>query len=238
MRLAHPCRHSYLIAAVFLVAGGGRAETYHNWCTLYFDGAQTAAGLASPLRDLDGDGTANVIEYLADTDPWDPNSRLRIQRDTAPETVSFSLAPDREDVVSEVVVSPDLLAWSEEAVHLCAGPQPAWHLNGFPFVKVGVKRRIGYVIDSDQDGLDDYFEEALAAADACDGLTHIGEVLPADDFENNGTANLDESANAPPPLPGGSFAPPPLIDPTALNCALQSVSSPAPQSLKVHTPLR
>lgn len=214
------------------------AESYHEWSALHFDLAQTSSGLASPLRDVDGDGCENVIEYLADTDPWDANFRLEIDPSASPRTVEFAVNPNREDVTYEVVVSSDLFTWTQDATHLCAGSLPVWHVDHYEFVRVGVTRRIGFTIDSDQDGLDDYFEEAMVASNAGDAINHIGDVHANDDFDNDGTLNLDEEANAPQPMPGGSYAAPAFIDPAALNCSLDATSPKAPISLKVHTPLR
>lgn len=179
-----------------------------------------------------------MIEYLANTDPWDANSRLEIEKATVPGTIMFSVNTEREDVIYEVLVSPDLLSWNKDASHLCAGSLVSWHLNGNEFVKVGVQRRIGFTIDSDQDGLDDYFEEALVASNSGDAITHIGEVHPNDDFDNNGTINLNEPANTGEPMPGGSYAAPDLIDPLVLKCVLDSIAPKAPAALVVHTPLR
>ena len=238
MRISPPLPVPFLTLAILFGQGRLSAETYHNWCPLHFDAAQTAAGLASPLRDVDGDGCENVIEYLANTDPWDPGSRLEMEPGTDPETTVFAMATDRIDVEYEFVVSHDLLSWVQEATHLGAGASPTWHRNGFAFMKVGVKRRIGFTIDSDQDGLDDYFEEVLAASDPGDSITHIGEVHPADDFDHDGTDNLDEEDNTPEPVPGGSFASPGVISATALNGVLASTPTPEPATLVVHTPLR
>jgi hypothetical protein len=115
-------------------------------------------------------------------------------------------------------------------------------INNVLFVRAGVKRRVGYILDSDRDGLDDYFEEALAAGDPGDGFAHLGDIHPDDDFDNDGTPNAAEEGNAAEPLPGGPYAPPAALDAGVLNCALDALSTDpgaAPAAdLVVHTPLR
>jgi hypothetical protein len=227
---------SYLLCFLSLVSVL-RAEVYHDWCMLHFSGPETGMGMASPLRDADGDGNTNVIEYFAATDPRDANSRLLIDAGPDPETVVFPMALDRDDVEYEVVVSDNLTEWSQEGLYLAGGSEVKWHLNGYRFVKVGVKRRVGYMIDSDQDGLDDFFEEGLVAADPNDAMTHIGEVHPTDDFDQDGTMNVDEDENA---AEGSAASPlaPVVIDPAVLNATLASLPAELPAALVVHTPLR
>lgn len=236
-----PFRTCRLSAALLLTLSGAslRAETYHEWCQAHFSPAQIAAGLASPLRDLDADSCSNLLEYFAATDPFTLASRLELSPVPPPATnsIAFPMAPDREDVVYFLLVSDDLLTWSEDGLLLCSGHEVQWSLNGHSYVKLGVTRRIGSTLDSDQDGLDDFFEESLAASDPNDPFTHIGQILPGDDFDRDGIPNLDEESNGPRPMPGGSFAPPPLLDPAALACALAAFTPPAPNTLVVHTPL-
>jgi hypothetical protein len=60
------------------------------------DGYEAAIGLntnnaADALADLDGDGMTNLAEYLAGTDPIDPNSYLRIDQTTTPGVTKLQL---------------------------------------------------------------------------------------------------------------------------------------------------
>lgn len=228
----------WIVLGILTATGSASAELYHHWCARHFSPAQLAAGMGSPQRDVDRDGTDNVIEYLGDTDPWDANSRLVIERGDADQTIDFTMALDREDVVYTVVVSSDLRAWVEDARHLCAGQRVTWHLAGFPYARIGVKRRPGFILDSDQDGLDDYFEEAIVAATGADAFVDIGDVLPDDDFNGDGVPNISEPANAPEAPNRTSATPLPLIEASTLNCALANIPPGNPRSLQVHTPLR
>lgn len=228
---AHEIR--YLILVVSLAAPV-RAELYHEWCNGHFDGLEIAAGLASPLADGDRDGCSNLVEYLAGTDPRDGHSLLAIERGTVAGTVGFFTAVDREDVTYEVRVSDDLVDWWPQGILLSPGPEVRWDLGGHSFVKVGVKRRAGYLLDSDRDGLDDLFEESLVAADPADGLTHIGAVHPQDDFDGDGTLNRDEEGNA---VEGGGGVVA-LVNPSVLNVVLAAETGEVPAGLEVHTPLR
>lgn len=215
-----------------------RAETYDSWAALHFTNAERQAGLASPVRDADLDGCSNVLEYLGGTDPRAVDSRLEIEAGPDPGTVRFTVATDREDIVYAVLQSGDLETWQEAAEPLCIGTLATWSLQGQPFVKVGVKRRVGWKIDSDLDGLDDLFEESLVARDLTDAITSIGSVHPGDDFDGDGVPNRDEEENRPEPPAGGSFTAPPPLSETVLTCALQGSSISAPTTLEVHTPLQ
>ncbi|GAA5130141.1 hypothetical protein JIN84_04270 [Luteolibacter yonseiensis] len=46
--------------------------------------------------------------------------------------------------------------------------------------------------DDDHDGLPDYWEQRIVSADAGDGITSIGDVLPGEDYDKDGLTNLQE----------------------------------------------
>ncbi len=47
-------------------------------------------------------------------------------------------------------------------------------------------------LDSDSDGLPDYFEQLIIDADPGDAITSFADVLPEDDFDNDASTNLQE----------------------------------------------
>lgn len=232
-----------LLFAAFLVlfpAPVSRADTYQDWASGCFTPAEIAAGLASPTSDADGDACPNLFEYFGDTLPKDQSSSLilNLAYDIILDevTVSFPAGTGREDIDCVVMVSDDLLTWSQEAVLVGQVPTAVYHLSGHRYVKIGVKPKSGILIDSDGDGLSDYFEESLVDAHPDDAFSHIGQILPGDDFDNDGTLNLDEEDNRPMPL---TFTRPAMFAPASIADALDSAAPvPSPAALLVHTPLQ
>ena len=239
MRVALPCCFRYLVfASSVSLTTPTVAETFHDWCAIHFSGSQISSGLASPVQDVDADGLSNFIEYFGGTDPWNPSEFPRLDQGPSFGTTSFAMALDRVDAVYQLTVSNDLMTWQEGGTLLSGGTLTHHSLDGFSYAMLRVARRVGFMIDSDQDGLDDFYEELLVASDSNDSINHIGEVHPADDFDGNGTSNLEELANAPEPMPGGSHAKPALIPVDELTTVLDSVPAPKADVLIIHTPLR
>lgn len=61
-----------------------------------------------------------------------------------------------------------------------------WGINGFI---------LSALDDADGDGLADSFEQGIIAADPDDAIATLEDVLPGDDFDNDGSTNLEESEN-------------------------------------------
>lgn len=216
-----------------------RGETYEQWVASHFTPAEIAAGFASPACDGDEDSCPNLFEYFGGTHPLDASSAFGFNLALDPflneVTVHFSPGPDCEDADYLVHVSDDLIHWSPGAIHVTNGPVLTYHLNGHRFVRIGVRSKPGVMLDSDGDGLDDFFEESLVDADPEDGMTHIGEILPSDDFDGDGTLNIDEEANRAAPT---HFAKPAALDPGMVTGALDTAPAASPTGLVVHTELK
>lgn len=218
---------------------GLRAETYEHWVTSHFTPSQIASGLASPICDHDEDSCPNLFEYLRGSDPMEKSSSFAFDLALDPflneVTVSFAIADTCEDVDYLVLVSDDLVTWSRDGIFVSGSPAPTYHLNGHRYVKIGVQAKPGVMLDSDGDGLDDFFEESLVRTDPDDGFTHIGEIQPDEDFDGNGTLNIDEEANG---AMAATFTKPAAFDPGVLAGALANSPPPPPTSLVIHTDLK
>ena len=216
-----------------------RAETYDHWVTTHFTPTQIDSGLASPVCDHDEDSCPNLFEYLGGSDPMDKSSLFTFDLALDPflneVTVSFTIAGTCEDIDYLVLVSDDLVTWTRDGMFVSGGPALSYHLNGRCYVKIGVQAKSGVMLDSDGDGLNDFFEESLVSADPGDGFTHIGEIQPGDDFDGDGTLNIDEEANG---AMATTFTKPAAFDPDLLAGALAGSPPPSPASLVIHTELK
>lgn len=216
------------------------AGTYLDWVHLHFSGAEISAGLASPLCDHDGDNCPNIVEYFGGLHPKSAASSFVLSHAEDPVlgevTVQFPADPGCSDLDHVVLVSNDLATWHEAAVFICSENGHRYHLNGHRYVKVGVLPKPGVFIDTDADGLLDTFEEFLIASDNTDPFQSLADILPDDDFDNDGTLNIDEPDNS--PAPAGSNGKPDLIPAAAVACALDALQREAPAALLVHTPLQ
>lgn len=217
--------------------GGG---TYADWTALHFSPGEVSAGLASPLCDHDGDDCPNIVEYFAGSHPKAPGSAFTLafaEDATLDEvTVQFPADPDCSDLEHVVLVSDNLVDWHEGAVFVCHDDGLRYHLNGHRYVMIGVVPRAGVFIDTDGDGLLDFFEEALISTDPDDAFGTLADILPGDDFDNDGTLNIDEPENSAGSAAGSGK--PPLIPAHAVACALDSQPPAEPAALLVHTPLQ
>jgi hypothetical protein len=87
--------------------------------------------------------------------------------------------------------------------------QPLMNTSSVPVVGTAgdaVHLDLNMGTDEDQDGMSDLWETQLIIANS-DGLyTHISQVLPGDDFDGDGTSNLDEfRAGTAPEVAGDAF---------------------------------
>lgn len=230
------CQTAVLSVVISLTS---HAETYETWAEKHFTPTQIATGLAAPHGDHDGDMCPNILEYCGNTLPLDGGSSLTLIWGFDPAldevTVRVPVADNREDIDHLVLVSNDLVTWTPRAVLICPDPAPTFHLNGHRYVKVGAQPKAGMMLDSDRDGLNDYFEETLVLANPDDAFHHIGQILPDDDFDGDGTPNIEEDANRP---ASPAFSRPPTLSLSAITCALRNSPPPPLSSLVVHTILK
>ena len=217
----------------------GSAETYNSWIAIHFTAQEIAAGWASPLRDNDGDFCPNIVEYFGGTHPRNRASAFICSYSDSGTphgvTVSFPAAADRTDVDHVVLVSKDLEQWSADAVYVCHNGNLMYHLNGYQFARIGIRPKPSVVIDSDADGLLDYFEESMVGEDPEDRFQTLADILPGDDFDGDGTANIDEPANQSPTGPPGK---PALLGAETVSSAIQGTPPFNPLVLLVHTQLQ
>ena len=222
------------------VVATASADTYPAWTSLHFTSAEISAGLASPLCDHDGDNCPNIVEYYGGTDPKLAASSLNLAFAEDPllneVTVQFPADPDCSDIDHVVLVSNDLVTWHELAVFVCHDNGYRYHLNGHRYVKVGVVPKAGVFIDTDADGLHDFFEESLIASNGSDPFSSLADILPGDDFDGDGTLNIDEPDNA--MGSGSNPAKPALIPAEQVSCALDALPREDPATLLVHTLLQ
>ena len=99
----------------------------------------SATGL-NPAGDADGDGMSNLAEYLAGTDPSNPNSYLRIDLAAVPgvATVQFGAISNRTYSVQSTDAIPAVGPWSKLADYPARTNNrvesfidPAWTTNRF-----------------------------------------------------------------------------------------------------------
>jgi len=222
-----------LLALIALVP---RADTqpYSNWAAEGFTTAERSAGEAAPGNDPDRDGWPNLLEYTLGTDPCDPHSRPQPSFQTDPAFATCDLAPETTDAGLRLLVSDDLTDWQPANSVSTSGGAVTAPLGSCRFIRVEAVALPGLPLDSDGDGLHDLFEEQLVLESAGDALHSIGDVAPLDDFDGDGTPNIDEAANQRPTACG--FPTVPLLDPGAVAAAVDTMT-PKPTQFSVHTQL-
>jgi hypothetical protein len=229
------------VTAALLWPVGASGDSYSSWAAMHFTPSELQAGLGAPGADPDADLGPNLLEYFAGTVPDEGASSFRLQIGPAGEhpdpTVRFSFAPTNDGVDYAVLVSDDLLAWSEGALFVCGEEQLTYRLNGLAFARLSVFPRPGSMLDSDGDGLHDPFEESMVAETDADPFAHIGQILPDDDFDGDGIPNIDEDGNQPGGTTG-SFSKPGIVEPEGVACAVNAAVPVDPPALVIHTPLR
>src|SRR5437867_925777 len=84
----------------------------------------------SPSGDADGDGVSNLQEYLADTDPMNPSSVLRITQyavtgQGASDTIVWTSQPTRQYYIQKTANLNPTISWTDAGLGLIipnAGP--------------------------------------------------------------------------------------------------------------------
>ena len=210
--------------------------TYETWAAAWFSEPERTAGLASPLADPDRDGCLNLAEYWAGTSPFNSSDCLAGEpaMNSAIPEVYFPHDATSIDTFGTFLVTDDLADWQEQGTPVRMSPSAGFQLNGYRFSKLQVHPSPGVFFDSDGDGLDDFFEEKLIASNTDDAFDSLADILPGDDFDSNGTPNLDEPGNAP-ATPAATK--PALLDAATVFAALDGLPTDEPTALLVHTPL-
>jgi hypothetical protein len=231
-------RRPYPLLLTLLLLTPGYAGDYQSWCLTWFTPDEHLDGTAAPHADPDHDLLNNLGEYLSGTSPHSATSFLQAtlemtEGDTA--TASFPLAPGIADATVTAQVSHDLLTWHDHAIPLLGSPATAFDLNGYPFIRLALQPAPGTFIDTDGDGLEDFFEASLIEGNPSDQHHTLADILPEEDFDANGTMNIDEAANAP---ASSGHSRPPLFDPSTVSAAIDASAPSTPTELLLHTPLR
>lgn len=240
-----PCRLRGTWAAILppmvaaALAAQAAGDDYAAWAANWFQPAERTAGMAAPRHDPDRDGWPNLLEFLTARNPRSAGSKPVVEFDTGDPAAPLARAPlASPDPAAgvRILVSADLVNWTEAAAAKPAGGFLSAPLGGCRFVRLEGFALPGIALDSDADGLHDLFEEQLAAANPHDAHQDIGSIRPADDFDGDGIPNISEPANLAPA--GSGFPWPPLLDPAAVAAAADRSSPAAVTVLAVHTPLR
>lgn len=80
-----------------------------DWETMYWGG--NASNWPNPNTDSDGDGVSNRNEFLAGTDPTNPNSVLRVRLSSTPQGL-FASWNTEPGLMYQLQSSPDLTSWT------------------------------------------------------------------------------------------------------------------------------
>lgn len=147
----------------------------HFQIELSTDGGTTFASLGQAFYMSDSSAGGNPDSE------FDGGGGLRLGPDagTLDSNATFQIeANGTDDVVLRFAPLSGVLG---SAVH-----NQIWGINGL---------RLFPLDDGDGDGLADAFEQAIIDADLGDAINTIEDVLPGDDFDNDGSTNQQESAN-------------------------------------------
>ncbi|MEE2734557.1 MAG: choice-of-anchor J domain-containing protein [Verrucomicrobiota bacterium] len=172
-----------------LTLGGLPAGTY-GWTSFHHDTEHVHTNFEIELS-LDGGTSYTSLGqefYMSDSTPGgNPDSatdgaggtRTGPDASTLNSTATFQIdANGTDDVVLRFAPLSGVLG---SAVH-----NQIWAINGF---------QLSATDDADADGLADSFEQGIIAADPDDDIATLEDVLPGDDFDDDGSTNQEESDN-------------------------------------------
>ncbi len=172
-----------------LTLGGLPAGTY-GWTSFHHDTENVHSNFQVEISLDGGTSFTNLGQefYMSDSTPaGSPDSatngaggtRTGPDAGTLDSTATFQIdATGANDVVLRFAPLSGALG---NAVH-----NQIWGINGF---------KLSALDDADGDGLTDSFEQGIITADPDDAIATLEDVLPGDDFDNDGSTNLEESEN-------------------------------------------
>lgn len=171
-----------------LTIAGLPAATY-GWTSFHHDTEHVHGNFQIEVSTDDGDTFTNLGQdfYMSDsTAAGSPDSAtdggggVQVGPDalTLSSTANFQIEATGEDIVLRFAPLSGALG---NAVH-----NQIWGINGFQLVAL---------TDVDGDGLSDAYEQRIIDADPDDAITTIQDVLPGDDFDNDGSTNEQERDN-------------------------------------------
>jgi len=172
-----------------LTLGGLPAGTY-GWTSFHHDTEHVHTNFEVEIS-IDGGTSYTSLGqefYMSDSTPGgNPDSatdgaggtRTGPDATTLNSTATFQIdASGTDEVVLRFAPLSGVLG---SAVH-----NQIWGINGF---------QLSALDDADGDGLADSFEQGIIAADPDDGIATLEDVLPGDDFDDDGSTNQEESDN-------------------------------------------
>jgi hypothetical protein len=167
----------------------GLPATTYGWSSFHHDTEHVHTNFQIELSTDDGDTFTNLGTsfYMSDsTAGGNPDSAadggggVQVGPDalTLSSTANFEIEASGEDIVLRFTPFSGVLG---NAVH-----NQIWGINGFQLVALS---------DADGDGLADSYEQQIIEADPNDAITTLQEVIPGDDFDNDGSTNEQERDN-------------------------------------------
>ncbi len=177
-----------------LTLGGLPVGTY-GWTSFHHDTENVHTNFQIEIS-IDGGTSYTSLGqefYMSDSTPGgNPDSatdgaggtRTGPNATTLDSTATFQIdASGTDDVVLRFAPLSGVLG---NAVH-----NQIWAINGF---------QLSALDDADGDGLADSFEQGIIAADPNDAIATLADVLPGDDFDDDGSTNQEESDNMTDPV--------------------------------------